>query len=167
MANCLLILLQVYHLGICEHCQQRQVEDSLTPEQLFFQHVKNVAQHVKDNYPSVTPIVWDDMFRLTDLAVLKGIKLLCLFFRCGYHCAWCTVEDKTIKTRFLLNLLFSFCVTSPMMDQLFLFFKKRGNHLATLAQKSCLPSHFHLHFVGIVGVAEIKGNFVWACICQT
>ena len=80
LANIRLVLLQVYHLGICEQCQQRQVDDNLTSEQLFFQHVKNVAQHVKDNYPSVTPIVWDDMFRLTDLPVLKGMGGLLVKF---------------------------------------------------------------------------------------
>ncbi|KAK7111153.1 hypothetical protein V1264_010836 [Littorina saxatilis] len=66
---------EVYHLGICDECRRRQLEDGLSPEQIFLQHVKNVAQHVRDNYPSVTPIVWDDMFRCTDLDVLKDSGL--------------------------------------------------------------------------------------------
>ena len=65
-------MFQVYHLGVCEKCLKRQTEDGVTPDQLFFSHVKNVAQHIRDYYPNITPIVWDDMFRNLNTQLLKG-----------------------------------------------------------------------------------------------
>lgn len=66
---------EVYHIGVCPLCEERLARDQLTREQLFLQHVRNVAQHVRDNYPAVTPVVWDDMFRYTDLTTLKDSGL--------------------------------------------------------------------------------------------
>lgn len=62
---------EVYHLGLCERCKLRLEEENLTPQQLFFSHVKTVAVHITEQYPGVTPIMWDDMFRYTDTPFLK------------------------------------------------------------------------------------------------
>ncbi|XP_076448231.1 hexosaminidase D-like [Babylonia areolata] len=62
---------EVYHLAKCDLCHKQQMEVNLTQEQVFFNHVKSVARHIKEHYPSVTPIVWDDMFRYSEIEVLK------------------------------------------------------------------------------------------------
>ncbi|KAL8564975.1 hypothetical protein ACOMHN_003351 [Nucella lapillus] len=62
---------EVYHLAKCELCLKHRQEVNKTPEQIFFSHVKSIARHIKEHYPSVTPIVWDDMFRFTETQVLK------------------------------------------------------------------------------------------------
>nr|KAG5714688.1 hypothetical protein BaRGS_000176 [Batillaria attramentaria] len=46
-------------------------EENQTPQQLFFHHVKALALYIRHRYSTVTPIVWDDMFRLTDTPLLK------------------------------------------------------------------------------------------------
>ncbi|XP_025092976.1 hexosaminidase D-like isoform X2 [Pomacea canaliculata] len=61
---------EVYHLGICEQCRKRMTEESLTPHELFFQHVKNVAFHVRNHHQGVIPIIWDDMFRFAEVSIL-------------------------------------------------------------------------------------------------
>lgn len=35
-------------------------------------HITAVLRYVKENYPNVTPIMWDDMLRSIDLKMLKG-----------------------------------------------------------------------------------------------
>lgn len=62
---------EIYHLGTCARCKQRCEQDNLLPQQLFFQHVKTLAVYLRERYPCVTPIVWDDMFRFTDTPLLK------------------------------------------------------------------------------------------------
>lgn len=50
-------------------------EESLTPHELFFQHVKNVAFHVRNHHQGVIPIIWDDMFRFAEVSILAGKSL--------------------------------------------------------------------------------------------
>ncbi|XP_046357541.2 hexosaminidase D-like [Haliotis rufescens] len=62
---------EVYHLGRCDLCRRKMADENLTTQQLFFGHVKTVATYIKAHYPTITPIVWDDMFRF---AAVKDLK---------------------------------------------------------------------------------------------
>ncbi|BFZ13114.1 hypothetical protein BsWGS_16153 [Bradybaena similaris] len=66
---------EVYHLGMCETCKHRMAQESIGKDQLFFSHVHKVATHMKKTYPNVTPIMWDDMFRYSELPVILGCGL--------------------------------------------------------------------------------------------
>lgn len=46
---------------------------------LYLDHVAEVAQYIKDNYPTLKIIIWDDMLRNIDLNVLQGISLFYIF----------------------------------------------------------------------------------------
>ncbi|KAL3876982.1 hypothetical protein ACJMK2_034752 [Sinanodonta woodiana] len=61
---------EVYHIGICERCKKRMGTEALTTQQLFFAHIRAVLMHIKKNYPSVIPIMWDDMMRCVELPIL-------------------------------------------------------------------------------------------------
>ncbi|XP_067010498.2 hexosaminidase D [Anabrus simplex] len=50
---------EVYHLAACGRCTSRHLD----PSAIFTDHVTRVATHVRETYPGVTPLVWDDMFR--------------------------------------------------------------------------------------------------------
>merc|ERR1719410_3344083 len=49
---------EVYHLGECQPCMANMTGRN----EIFLNHVSNVANYVRDNW-QVTPIVWDDMLR--------------------------------------------------------------------------------------------------------
>ncbi|KAK3085548.1 hypothetical protein FSP39_005156 [Pinctada imbricata] len=66
---------EVYHIGVCEKCKARIRLENLTPQELFFKHVKEVVSYIKEKYPSLTIIMWDDMLRSADLALLKDSGL--------------------------------------------------------------------------------------------
>ncbi|ESO85796.1 hypothetical protein LOTGIDRAFT_235755 [Lottia gigantea] len=61
---------EVYHLGLCDDCKKIMEKEKLVVEQLFFSHVNSVATYIKDKY-HITPIIWDDMIRFTDVNLLK------------------------------------------------------------------------------------------------
>nr|CAD7447511.1 unnamed protein product [Timema bartmani] len=48
---------EVFQLGECPRCRNQMRES------LFLAHVTRVATYVRQHYPSVTPIIWDDMLR--------------------------------------------------------------------------------------------------------
>ncbi|KAK6982589.1 hexosaminidase D-like isoform X1 [Biomphalaria glabrata] len=66
---------EVYHLGLCEACTQRMIKESLTKDQLFFEHVRNVAKHIKAHYDSITVIIWDDMLRYSEMSIILNCGL--------------------------------------------------------------------------------------------
>lgn len=66
---------EVYHLGVCERCKIRMLEENLTPQQLFLLHIKAVLDHIKENYPNISCIMWDDMLRHTELPLLINSSL--------------------------------------------------------------------------------------------
>ncbi|XP_005096331.1 hexosaminidase D [Aplysia californica] len=66
---------EVYHLGLCKTCKSRMADGSLSKEQIFFSHVREVATHVQKNYNGVMCIVWDDMFRFSELPVILNCRL--------------------------------------------------------------------------------------------
>ena len=60
---------EVYHLGECSPC------NSTGRNEIFLQHVSNVANHVRDTW-QVTPIVWDDMLRNLMVDEMKPLASL-------------------------------------------------------------------------------------------
>lgn len=54
---------EVYDLGVSPECIKMMQAKNWTRGDLFLHHVKTVASHIKDKYPSVQPLMWDDMFR--------------------------------------------------------------------------------------------------------
>ncbi|XP_028572897.2 hexosaminidase D [Podarcis muralis] len=54
---------EVYYLGEGEESKQWLQEEENTIEKLCLSHMKAVASHVVSAYPTVKPIVWDDMLR--------------------------------------------------------------------------------------------------------
>ncbi|XP_069510706.1 hexosaminidase D [Ambystoma mexicanum] len=56
---------EVYYLGEGKESQHCLLEAECTVERLFLDHVKAVAGHLASSFPSVTPIIWDDMLRNT------------------------------------------------------------------------------------------------------
>ncbi|XP_062447475.1 hexosaminidase D isoform X2 [Rhea pennata] len=54
---------EVYYLGEGEESKQWLQQQENTPEKLCLSHIKAVANCIASSYPTVTPIVWDDMLR--------------------------------------------------------------------------------------------------------
>ncbi|KAF6209920.1 hypothetical protein GE061_015674 [Apolygus lucorum] len=50
---------EVFHLNLCSKCRQR----ALSSRALFEEHVIRLAKWLKERYPDVQPIIWDDMMR--------------------------------------------------------------------------------------------------------
>lgn len=69
-----MLLEQVYHLGVCERCKKKMLIENWTPPQLFFAHVRRVCLYIKQKYPHLTIIMWDDMLRFLEQPVLSGKK---------------------------------------------------------------------------------------------
>ena len=46
-------------------------QESIGKDQLFFAHVKRVSAFLREKYPQIiTCIVWDDMFRYSELSAV-------------------------------------------------------------------------------------------------
>lgn len=54
---------EVYQIGECSRCLDVMVKRQWGKKQLFLDHVSKVARYVKDKYPEVTILMWDDEFR--------------------------------------------------------------------------------------------------------
>lgn len=54
---------EVYHLGECSRCLETMAKNQWGKRQLFLSHVTKVASYVKDKYPDLTILMWDDEFR--------------------------------------------------------------------------------------------------------
>ncbi|XP_054702505.1 hexosaminidase D isoform X5 [Grus americana] len=102
---------EVYYLGEGEESKQWLQQQDNTPEKLWLSHIKAVATCVASSYPSVTPIVWDDMLRgigeetlaesgvpqlvqpmiwdyAADLDVEGKVQLIEKYRRCGFSKVW-------------------------------------------------------------------------------
>ncbi|XP_074463606.1 hexosaminidase D isoform X4 [Larus michahellis] len=102
---------EVYYLGEGEESKQWLQQQDNTPEKLCLSHIKAVASCVASSYPSVTPIVWDDMLRgiseetlaesgvpqlvqpmiwdyAADLDVEGKVHLIEKYRRCGFSKVW-------------------------------------------------------------------------------
>ena len=67
----LFIFPQIFHLGLCAKCQAQQ-DAGVTKSNLFLGHVAKVLKYLKNKYPSVTFIMWDDMLRNCTVDQMKG-----------------------------------------------------------------------------------------------
>ncbi|KAM6403669.1 LOW QUALITY PROTEIN: hexosaminidase D [Rhynochetos jubatus] len=102
---------EVYYLGEGEESKQWLQQQDNTPEKLCLSHIKAVASCVASSYPTVTPIVWDDMLRgmseetlagsgvpqlvqpmiwdyAADLDVESKVHLIEKYRRCGFSKVW-------------------------------------------------------------------------------
>jgi len=58
--------------------------ENITPQHLFFAHIRTILMYIRNKYPNVTAIMWDDMLRMTELPVLLGNYETSLFFGMSY-----------------------------------------------------------------------------------
>lgn len=65
-------LLKVYILGEGEESKQWLATPGRTVEQLFLSHVTKVAKSIKEAWPEMNIIMWDDMMRGMSQETLKG-----------------------------------------------------------------------------------------------
>lgn len=65
-------LVQVYTLGEGEESKLWMAAPGRTVEQLFLSHITKVAKAIKQAWPHMTIIMWDDMMRSMSQDVLKG-----------------------------------------------------------------------------------------------
>ncbi|XP_039572138.1 hexosaminidase D isoform X2 [Passer montanus] len=102
---------EVYYLGQGEESKQWLQQQNNTPEKLCLSHIKAVATCLAWSYPTVTPIVWDDMLRgiseetlaesgvpqlvqlmiwdyATDINVGGKVQLIEKYRRCGFSKVW-------------------------------------------------------------------------------
>lgn len=63
---------QVWHMGLCASCSKRLQTNKHGKASLYLDHVVEVAQYIKDNYPNLQIIIWDDMLRNIDINILQG-----------------------------------------------------------------------------------------------
>lgn len=59
-------------MGLCSVCQKRMQTNKFGKAGLYLDHVTEVAQYIRDNYPTLKIIIWDDMLRNIDLHILQG-----------------------------------------------------------------------------------------------
>ncbi|CAK6974282.1 LOW QUALITY PROTEIN: hexosaminidase D-like [Scomber scombrus] len=67
---------EVYMLGEGEESKQWLASPGRTVEQLFLSHVTKVAKAIKDKWPHMTVIMWDDMMRGMSQDTLKASGLV-------------------------------------------------------------------------------------------
>lgn len=62
----------MWHLGLCSACTKRSFSNKYGKAALYLNHVSDVVHYIKDNYPNLKIIIWDDMIRNMDIEILKG-----------------------------------------------------------------------------------------------
>lgn len=65
---------EVWHLGLCSVCSKRASASKYGKSSLVLEHILATAQFIKETYPCLKIIIWDDMLRSIDLQVLNGIS---------------------------------------------------------------------------------------------
>lgn len=59
-------------MGLCPSCSKRVITGKYGKAGLYLDHVNDVAQYIKETYPTLKIIVWDDMLRCIDTQILQG-----------------------------------------------------------------------------------------------
>lgn len=54
---------EVYQIGECSRCLEIMAKRQWSKRQLFLDHVSAVVKYVKEKYPELTVLMWDDEFR--------------------------------------------------------------------------------------------------------
>lgn len=62
---------EIWHMGICPDCSRKALSSKHGKISLFLDHVTSVAQYIKDNFPNLRIIIWDDMLRNIDINILQ------------------------------------------------------------------------------------------------
>ncbi|XP_063980369.1 hexosaminidase D-like [Diachasmimorpha longicaudata] len=62
---------EIWHLGLCSVCSKRASLSKYGKSTVYLEHVLAIAQYIKEMYPCLKIIIWDDMLRSTDLQVLN------------------------------------------------------------------------------------------------
>ncbi|KAK9500753.1 hypothetical protein O3M35_001953 [Rhynocoris fuscipes] len=60
---------EVWHLGVCSICSD------LDRPYLLLNHIISVLGHIKEKYPGIRPIMWDDMLRTVPTEIIKEFTL--------------------------------------------------------------------------------------------
>lgn len=63
-------------MGLCTSCSKRIQTNKHGKASLYLDHVVEVAQYIKDNYPNLKIIIWEDMLRNMDVNILQGDKYI-------------------------------------------------------------------------------------------
>lgn len=83
---------EVWHLGLCSVCGKRANSSKYGKSSLYLEHILAIAQYIKELYPCLRIIIWDDMMRSIDLRVLDGISYI-------------TIMNYSFYSRFYDNIL--------------------------------------------------------------
>ncbi|GLG98746.1 Hexosaminidase domain-containing protein [Gryllus bimaculatus] len=72
---------EVWHMGLCGTCIKRLETCKYGKAELYLEHVMAILQFIRDTYSPLKVIMWDDMLRSIDIAVLKDLwdKYSCVF----------------------------------------------------------------------------------------
>ncbi|XP_075216498.1 hexosaminidase D-like [Lycorma delicatula] len=66
---------EVYYLGECSKCVDMMLKERWTKKNLFLHHVSIIARYIKQKYPSLTVLTWDDEFRQLTLDELIASQI--------------------------------------------------------------------------------------------
>lgn len=66
---------EIWHLGMCQACMKRSQNNKYGKAALYLDHVVEVAQFIKENYPNLKIIIWDDMIRNIELKILQDYNI--------------------------------------------------------------------------------------------
>ncbi|XP_034938120.1 hexosaminidase D-like isoform X2 [Chelonus insularis] len=54
---------EVYYIGECSRCLDEMVKRQWSKKKLFLNHVESIVRYIKNKYPHITVLMWDDEFR--------------------------------------------------------------------------------------------------------
>ncbi|XP_073969624.1 hexosaminidase D-like isoform X3 [Rhodnius prolixus] len=67
---------EVFQLGECRSCREKIIfNEKWNKNKLFLDHLSTVARYVKERYPGVTPLIWDDNLRTLTVSELDEWRL--------------------------------------------------------------------------------------------
>lgn len=66
---------EVWHMGLCQACSKRVQNNKHGKVGLYLEHVTDVAQYIKETFPTLKIIIWDDMLRNVDVSILQEYYL--------------------------------------------------------------------------------------------
>lgn len=66
---------EVYFLGMCDRCYSTITRLNWSKQQLFLQHVRRIAQKIKEKHRNLRVLMWDDMFRTMTKSELKKSQI--------------------------------------------------------------------------------------------
>ncbi|XP_076750807.1 hexosaminidase D [Xylocopa sonorina] len=69
---------EVYQIGECSRCVDTMARRQWSKQQLFLDHLSKVAKYIRNRYPGLTVLMWDDEFReiLPQEIIDRGLHLM-------------------------------------------------------------------------------------------